>query len=419
MKSLTTFTNGCLSCLFLVFIISTYACKPDHNMDTSKNSADLDSASDHDTPSASAVPDNAQEVSYLQENERLYPWVDKLNLRKDPTTRSKVITSVTPSDILTYMGEKSEKSNTIVLRGVAYQEPWLKVSTPKGVEGWVYGGAVKRRGEQKGNSPMDDFNFQFPYFGSYNLKDWKRIDERDASGGDAEITVSTFQKKFRILEVTQTSVGDYGYTRQYIIKDIDGKRLRKREFKFIAEAGDHQLQEEVINYKSTPPMRYHRSQNLDQHYTALSSKPIMVNGTWSEEVYQEPEADQPVSIDILGIADCQRFLQDDSGCSCTFHPEKDNYKTSIFRSDQSEPMKACMKIDGQVEILSGQRPDVKGVSKNVLNMHFYNRKYDVYITEKAMDRADEGSPTYQGILEIKSKKGISLGSRSFYGSCGC
>ena len=110
----------------------------------------------------------------LSPETKVFTWVDKLNVRNKPTTKGKVISSVRSKDAMLFTGEISDDFETIVLRGVAYYEPWLRVKIPDGQTGWVFGGAVKQIDEEKGNNPISDTNFTFPYFGKYNMENWKK-----------------------------------------------------------------------------------------------------------------------------------------------------------------------------------------------------------------------------------------------------
>ena len=74
---------------------------------------------------------------------KLYAWVDKLNLRSEPTTKSEIIAEIKEGTQLTFLNEKTEYTERINLRGQPYNEPWLKVKTEDGKEAWVFGGAVK------------------------------------------------------------------------------------------------------------------------------------------------------------------------------------------------------------------------------------------------------------------------------------
>lgn len=73
----------------------------------------------------------------------VYAWVDRLRMRVEPDTKSDVVAEIAEGAALTYLDEKTDFTQQITLRGKAFDEPWLKVSTTEGKEGWVYGGGVK------------------------------------------------------------------------------------------------------------------------------------------------------------------------------------------------------------------------------------------------------------------------------------
>ncbi|MCP3930281.1 MAG: SH3 domain-containing protein [Bacteroidetes bacterium] len=227
------------------------------------------------------IPAKAVELEPLKSKDLLYAWVDKLNIREKPGTSGKVVTTVQSDDALEFTGEKTDETETIVLRAVAYDEPWLKVITPDKKEGWVFGGAVKRKEETKGNGIIDDKKFDFPYFGSFNLKDWKKQSTKDESGGDAEILTTTYKKGDQILEISHIDVGDYGYGRTYKFMDIFGKTFRERELNFIADAEYRELREVVKDYASDPQKQYVRTQKFKKHSSQLNALPLMVNGHWT------------------------------------------------------------------------------------------------------------------------------------------
>ena len=63
----------------------------------------------------------------------------------------------------TYLNEKTDYKERINLRGTLFNEPWLKIQTDDGKEGWVYGGAVKFY------EPVVDAN-PSPYDACFELK---------------------------------------------------------------------------------------------------------------------------------------------------------------------------------------------------------------------------------------------------------
>jgi hypothetical protein len=280
-----------------------------------------------------APPEN---MNSLSANEDVYAWVNNLNIREKPEMGSKVVATAIEQEALEFTGDKSAAPETIVLRGMAYAEPWLKVKTKDGTAGWVFGGAVKRKDETKGNDPISDDRFFYPLFGRFDLADWKKISDLDESGGDAEIITASYQKGGRVLEISRVDVGEYGYSSSYKLIDREGNVLRTRSFEFVGD-GLNELNETVNDYTTNPPKKYIRTQKLNKHYMQLNGRPVMANGAWVESAADElPKA---VSIGTAP-ANCPN-MDADSGCNCDFKAGG-NY---VFRSDYKN---GCLSLDGQI-----------------------------------------------------------------------
>lgn len=212
--------------------------------------------------------------------EILYTWVDGLNVRDQPSTKGTTVARVKPNEPLTFTGERSSKPETIVLRGVAYHEPWLKITTADRKDGWVYGGAVKRKDQLKGNASLSDTKFEFPVFGYYDLSKWEEIGNTDAgTGGDAESETITYRSEDQMLKITKTEVGDYGYSNTYELLDKAGNTLKERSFDFGTDP-ELKITETVIDYTDIPAKKYTRAQVLDKHFMMLNARPEMVRGNW-------------------------------------------------------------------------------------------------------------------------------------------
>ena len=70
-----------------------------------------------------------------------------VRVRETPSLQGKVITTAqTGEKMKSYsdMGDVSENTDTVELRGVRYTAHWYKVITPGGHEGWIYGAAIGR-----------------------------------------------------------------------------------------------------------------------------------------------------------------------------------------------------------------------------------------------------------------------------------
>ncbi len=87
----------------------------------------------------------------------LYAWVDKLRLRAKPDTKSDIVKELLEGEALVFTGEKTDFTQKVNLRGVMYDEPWMKVITGDDKTGWVFGGAVKmyQQTTDKSSAPYD------------------------------------------------------------------------------------------------------------------------------------------------------------------------------------------------------------------------------------------------------------------------
>ena len=73
---------------------------------------------------------------------RLTTNVEHTKLRETPGEDGKVIRDLPHGTVLQDIGEVSDFTTRINLRGIWFEEPWLKVRAEDGTEGWVYGGAL-------------------------------------------------------------------------------------------------------------------------------------------------------------------------------------------------------------------------------------------------------------------------------------
>jgi len=87
----------------------------------------------------------------------VYAWVDKLRLRAKPDTKSDVVKELSEGEALVFTGEKTDFSQKVNLRGVMYDEPWMRVITGDDKEGWVYAGGIKlyQQTTDKSSAPYD------------------------------------------------------------------------------------------------------------------------------------------------------------------------------------------------------------------------------------------------------------------------
>ncbi|MCI4667106.1 MAG: SH3 domain-containing protein [Bacteroidia bacterium] len=216
----------------------------------------------------------------------VYPWVDKLNVRENPDTKAKVIATITSEDGLTLLGEVSKEKDLIVLRGVAYEENWVKVKMDDGKEGWVFGGTVKKKGEEKGNALITDSKFSFPYFGEFDLGEWEKTASKEDVGGDAEIAESTYKKGDQSLVIAEHNLGEYGFTNYQTLKGADGKILKERRFSYATDIQPNEIEEEVIDFSQKPAVKYMRKQKVYSPFFSLNAWPVMARGIWTKAAYK-------------------------------------------------------------------------------------------------------------------------------------
>lgn len=68
--------------------------------------------------------------------------IDNLRLRASAGENGEEVSRLKEGSILYDLGEVSDFTTKVQLRGIWFDEPWLKVKTEQNLEGWVYGGAV-------------------------------------------------------------------------------------------------------------------------------------------------------------------------------------------------------------------------------------------------------------------------------------
>lgn len=73
----------------------------------------------------------------------LFVVIDDLNLRTEPSLKADVIDRLGLFTEVEYLQERTEFTTELKLsEDILANEPWLKVRSPKGREGWVYGAGV-------------------------------------------------------------------------------------------------------------------------------------------------------------------------------------------------------------------------------------------------------------------------------------
>ena len=68
--------------------------------------------------------------------------INHLRIRETPGPDGKIIATLSEGDTLFDLGEVSAFTTEVTLRGIRFNEPWIKVRTQDSLSGWVYGGGV-------------------------------------------------------------------------------------------------------------------------------------------------------------------------------------------------------------------------------------------------------------------------------------
>ncbi|PPK86208.1 SH3 domain-containing protein [Neolewinella xylanilytica] len=239
-------------------------------------------ATDSPEPAVATAVDTLPAVAEappLSKGEALTAWVDGLFIRIRPERGATVVTQVAAGTPLTFTGGVSEDTEVLMMRGIVFEEPWLQVRTTEGAEGWVYGGAVQRTNDDRGMAYLSAERFEFPHFGTFDLRDWEKLPVKETSGGSATRTRREYRKDDRTLAIQRTEVGDYGLETNYILTDADGNDLKIRTLEFAVDPR-YRLTETVTDYTVSPPVRYRRVQDMPRHYTQLDAVPELATGAW-------------------------------------------------------------------------------------------------------------------------------------------
>ena len=81
-------------------------------------------------------------IAKKPERTKLVANIDYLRLRSKAGTDSETVAMLERGQLMYDLGEISDFTTKVELRGVKYDEPWLKVETDDGQVGWVFGGGV-------------------------------------------------------------------------------------------------------------------------------------------------------------------------------------------------------------------------------------------------------------------------------------
>ncbi|AXG69865.1 bacterial SH3 domain protein [Kordia sp. SMS9] len=385
------------------------------------------------------TPTTSNETEKITEtpkaNNTFYAWVDNINVRDAASTKGKVIGTYTSEDALEFSGTKSDSKEIIVLRGVAYDDYWLKITTKDNKVGWVYGGAVHQKGDTKGNDIITKDKFDFNHFGKFDVSSWTDLGITRREGGDAETVTNSYLKGNQIIEIEKTDVGEYGYYHTYRLMDAKRKLLKERTFSFNADAGDSkpkmELTETVKDFISKK--EYTRTQTLSEHFMQLNARPQMVNGTWEEAeliptekaatTEETPLAQKTAFAKPMEVINSLKGLPNEfsDGCNCSFRTHPKDFDTMlVFGTFQDAPKaKAVIQINGKLVMLNSKKPENPNHKLGEIHKHYYNDAYDLKFTLTKDGTDDGGGTQYAGTAHLTSKDGKVNTTINIFGGCGC
>ncbi len=83
----------------------------------------------------------------IETETQAYCKVNNLRVRELPDLNSKVIAMLSEGETVVYLKERSDKTETVELRGQKVTAPFYRIKTQKGESGWVFGGALSFKQE--------------------------------------------------------------------------------------------------------------------------------------------------------------------------------------------------------------------------------------------------------------------------------
>ena len=91
---------------------------------------------EEENPKPPKIPPSNERVTLL------YVTIDGMNVRTAPSTNSQVIDRLKLFDEVIFLNEVTDSTEKINLGSIVTDEPWVKIQTKKGREGWIYGAGL-------------------------------------------------------------------------------------------------------------------------------------------------------------------------------------------------------------------------------------------------------------------------------------
>lgn len=95
------------------------------------------------TPKVTIRRDTVIQTQIVTKPVPLFIWIDKLKVRSEPGLSGAVLAELPLNTQVSFQNETSTFKQKITLENIEHDERWLKVKTPNGKIGWVYGGGIR------------------------------------------------------------------------------------------------------------------------------------------------------------------------------------------------------------------------------------------------------------------------------------
>jgi hypothetical protein len=92
--------------------------------------------------SSPATPTPATPRNYSETYTPLYVTIQGMNVRSAPSVNSNLLERLQLFDEVEYLHEVTGFTEEITIGDEVTNEPWVKIKTPKGKVGWIYGAGV-------------------------------------------------------------------------------------------------------------------------------------------------------------------------------------------------------------------------------------------------------------------------------------
>ncbi len=275
---------------------------------------DESKVSDANSPETTSSIPTDQPVTKTKQS-KMTIGLDQLRLRSTPGEKGEEIGHLKKGTVVYETGEVSDFTSQIKLRGIWFDEPWIKIKTDEGLEGWVYGGAVifdmdspsaisnklldLRLRSFFGNQLTDQMHsYRKAYYSAKNSQDFSNVFKKGEQLRDTLVTI--LEDKIDVMSMDYEQLPDLfwveealpGYetalvaegTIYYLLQDF-------KAFQKIANKTEGKEDDDFVNLN----LKVHASDSVEYFF------PAWVLQTWDYGGHSK--LGQEIHLDILKEAD--------------------------------------------------------------------------------------------------------------------